>query len=162
MINLDERMLPTSVGIKPGTSWSPVGGASNCSTEAALSIYLKLHSNCWSFLCIKLSYMSVSWLFYHLFFFFFIIIIYVCVCVCVCVCVWCVVHVFLCCRYCHRSISKCNSIQNIGNLQCFTTNIYSKICMITTCRDVYQTCNIQGDLIHLVNFPLLFVKGENF
>ena len=27
-------MLPTSAGVKPATSWSPVGHASNCATEA--------------------------------------------------------------------------------------------------------------------------------
>ena len=34
MINLRERMLPTSAGFEPATSWSPVGRASNCATEA--------------------------------------------------------------------------------------------------------------------------------
>ena len=34
MINLHERMLPTSAGVEPATSWSPVGRASNCATEA--------------------------------------------------------------------------------------------------------------------------------
>ena len=36
MINLRERMLPTSAGVEPETSWSPVGRASNCSTEAGI------------------------------------------------------------------------------------------------------------------------------
>ena len=34
MINLHERILPTSAGVEPATSWSPVGRASNCATEA--------------------------------------------------------------------------------------------------------------------------------
>ena len=34
MINLHERMLPTSAGVEPATSWSPVGRASNWATEA--------------------------------------------------------------------------------------------------------------------------------
>ena len=34
MINLHVRMLPTSAGVEPATSWSPVGRASNCATEA--------------------------------------------------------------------------------------------------------------------------------
>ena len=34
MINLHERMLPTSAGVKPATSWSPVGRSSNWATEA--------------------------------------------------------------------------------------------------------------------------------
>ena len=34
MINLHERMLPTSTGFEPVTSWSPVRCASNCATEA--------------------------------------------------------------------------------------------------------------------------------
>ena len=34
MINLHERMLPTSARVEPATSWSPVGRASNCATEA--------------------------------------------------------------------------------------------------------------------------------
>ena len=44
MINLRERMLPTSAGVEPATSWSPVGRASNCATEAGVSakIYLVL------------------------------------------------------------------------------------------------------------------------
>ena len=29
-------MLPTSAGIEPATSWSPVGRASNCATEAGI------------------------------------------------------------------------------------------------------------------------------
>ena len=37
MINLHERMLPTSAGVEPATSWSPVGRASNCATEAGRS-----------------------------------------------------------------------------------------------------------------------------
>ena len=37
MINLHERMLPTSAGVEPATSWSPVGRASNCATEAGVS-----------------------------------------------------------------------------------------------------------------------------
>ena len=36
MINLHERMLPTSAGVEPATSWSPVGRASNCATEAGM------------------------------------------------------------------------------------------------------------------------------
>ena len=35
-INLHERMLPTSAGVKPATSWSPVGRASNWATEAGI------------------------------------------------------------------------------------------------------------------------------
>ena len=35
MINLHERMLPTSAGVQPATSWSPVGRASNCATRPA-------------------------------------------------------------------------------------------------------------------------------
>ena len=38
MINLHERMLPTSAGVEPATSWSPVGRASNCATEGGYSI----------------------------------------------------------------------------------------------------------------------------
>ena len=34
MINLHERMLPTSAGVEPVISLSPVGRASNCATEA--------------------------------------------------------------------------------------------------------------------------------
>ena len=33
-INLHERMLLTSAGVEPATSWSPVGHASNWATEA--------------------------------------------------------------------------------------------------------------------------------
>ena len=33
MIDLHERMLPTSAGVEPVTSWSPVGRASNWATE---------------------------------------------------------------------------------------------------------------------------------
>ena len=32
-------MLPTSARVEPATSWSPVGRASNCATEAGLSVY---------------------------------------------------------------------------------------------------------------------------
>ena len=32
------RMLPTSAGVEPGTSWSPVGRASNCAIEAGISV----------------------------------------------------------------------------------------------------------------------------
>ena len=39
MINLHERMLPTSVGIEPATSWSPVGRASNWATEASPCLF---------------------------------------------------------------------------------------------------------------------------
>ena len=38
MINLHERMLPTSAGVEPATSWSPVGRASNWATEAGYEI----------------------------------------------------------------------------------------------------------------------------
>ena len=34
MINLQKRMLPTSAGDEPATSWSPAGCASNWATEA--------------------------------------------------------------------------------------------------------------------------------
>ena len=34
MINLHERMLPTTAGIEPATSWSQSDGASNWATEA--------------------------------------------------------------------------------------------------------------------------------
>ena len=34
MINLHKRMLPTSAGVEPAISWSPVGRASNWATEA--------------------------------------------------------------------------------------------------------------------------------
>ena len=30
MMNLHERMLPTSAGVEPGLPWSPVGRASTC------------------------------------------------------------------------------------------------------------------------------------
>ena len=42
MINLHERMLLTSVGVKPATSWSPVGRASNWATEAGTG-YNRIH-----------------------------------------------------------------------------------------------------------------------
>ena len=35
LINLYERMLPISAGVKPATSWSPVGCASNWVTKAS-------------------------------------------------------------------------------------------------------------------------------
>ena len=44
MINLHERMLPTSAGVEPATSWSPVGRASNCATEAGDA---SVRSDCW-------------------------------------------------------------------------------------------------------------------
>ena len=37
MINLHERILPTSAEIEPATSWSPVGRASNWATETGCS-----------------------------------------------------------------------------------------------------------------------------
>ena len=39
MINLHERMLPTSAGVEPATSWSPVGRASNWATEAGADVF---------------------------------------------------------------------------------------------------------------------------
>ena len=42
MINLHERMLPTSTGVEPVTSWSPVGLASNLATEASYLFCLYL------------------------------------------------------------------------------------------------------------------------
>ena len=45
MINLHERMLPTSAGVEPATSWSPVGRASNWATEAGpIKDYLYLQN----------------------------------------------------------------------------------------------------------------------
>ena len=38
MINLHERMLPTSAGVEPETSWSPVVCASNWATKAWMQI----------------------------------------------------------------------------------------------------------------------------
>ena len=43
MINLHERILPTPAGVEPATSWSPVGRASNCATEAGAIRKLDLH-----------------------------------------------------------------------------------------------------------------------
>ena len=36
MINLHEKMLPTSAGVEPATFWSPVGRTSNWATEAGI------------------------------------------------------------------------------------------------------------------------------
>ena len=36
MSNVHERMLPTSSGVETATSWSPVGRASKCATEAGI------------------------------------------------------------------------------------------------------------------------------
>ena len=38
-INLHERMLPTSAGVEPVTSWSQVGRASNWATEAKYCLF---------------------------------------------------------------------------------------------------------------------------
>ena len=38
MIDLRGRLLPDLAGIEPLTSWSPLGRASNCATEADLKL----------------------------------------------------------------------------------------------------------------------------
>ena len=44
MINLHERMLPTSAGVEPATSWSPVGRRIQLSHRGRLIIALdKVH-----------------------------------------------------------------------------------------------------------------------
>ena len=60
MINLHERMLPTSAGVEPATSWSPVGWRIQLSHQGRLcghgilKTYVratnktKLAENCWS------------------------------------------------------------------------------------------------------------------
>ena len=45
MINLHERMLPTSAGVEPATSWSPVGRASEPPRPAELVLAL-LNKHC--------------------------------------------------------------------------------------------------------------------
>ena len=44
-INLHKRMLPTSAGVEPATSWSPVGRASNWATEAGWNGQKNLKQN---------------------------------------------------------------------------------------------------------------------
>ena len=41
MINLHERMLPTSAGVEPATSWSPVGRRIQLSHRGAYFFYVK-------------------------------------------------------------------------------------------------------------------------
>ena len=40
MINLHERMLPTSAGVEPATPWSPVGRRIHLSYRARLNVWL--------------------------------------------------------------------------------------------------------------------------
>ena len=40
MINLHERMLPTSAGVEPATSWSPVGRR----IQKSINIFLLMHN----------------------------------------------------------------------------------------------------------------------
>ena len=54
MINLHERMLPTLTGVEPATSWSPVGRASNCATEAGLDAYwFECKVRFWYWMCLE-------------------------------------------------------------------------------------------------------------
>ena len=43
MINLHERMLPTSAGVEPTTSWSPVGRRIQLSHQGRLPLYVNLY-----------------------------------------------------------------------------------------------------------------------
>ena len=45
MINLHERMLPTSAGVEPATSWSPVGRRIQLSHRSRLVRSAKTHEN---------------------------------------------------------------------------------------------------------------------
>ena len=56
MVNLHQRMLPTSAGVEPATYWSPVGRASNRATKAGSCLYDKTSDDLTVFIYIRILY----------------------------------------------------------------------------------------------------------